>query len=169
MDLQRVSTDQINPAPYNPRKDLRPGDSEYEKLHRSIETFGCVEPPILNKRTGHLVGGHQRFKILKARGDRVVDVVIVDLPLDQEKALNIALNKIGGRWDEGVLAGLLAELVTELDIDATLTGFCGSEIEHLIADVERGHTDWDEPEEPEAELIEPVTQPGDMIVLGPNS
>lgn len=167
MDIQKISFDRINPAPYNPRKDLKPGDPEYEKLRRSIETFGCVELPVWNQRTGNLVGGHQRMKILKARGDREIDVVIVDLNLQQEKALNIALNKINGRWDEDLLASLLSDLVAQPEIDATLTGFDGAEIEHLIADLERDRDAMlDAFEEPDAEGGEPVTQPGDLIVVG---
>jgi ParB-like chromosome segregation protein Spo0J len=55
---------QLNPAKYNPRKDLKPGDAEYEKLLRSVKEFGYVEPVIWNERTGNIVGGHQRFKVL---------------------------------------------------------------------------------------------------------
>ena len=45
-----------------------PGDAEYEKLRTSIEEFGYVEPVIWNKRTGNIVGGDQRFKILTEQG-----------------------------------------------------------------------------------------------------
>jgi hypothetical protein len=62
MNLERISVARINPAPYNPRKNLQPGDPEYEKLARSIDEFGCVEPLVWNKRSGHLVGGHQLSK-----------------------------------------------------------------------------------------------------------
>ena len=61
MNLQKISTDKISMAKYNPRKNLKPGDAEYEKLRRSIETFGYVEPIIWNERTGNIVGGHQRY------------------------------------------------------------------------------------------------------------
>src|SRR5574341_906784 len=110
MDVQKIKISQINPAPYNPRLDLKPGDLAYEKLKRSITEFGFVEPLVWNKRTGHLVGGHQRFKILVARGVKEVDVSVVDLPLHREKALNIALNKTGGEWDLPKLGELLKEL-----------------------------------------------------------
>ena len=52
-----VPVDSINPAPYNPRRQLRPGDVEYEKLKKSIEEFGLVEDLVWNERTGTLVGG----------------------------------------------------------------------------------------------------------------
>ena len=81
MNIKTIPTHTINPAPYNPRKDLKPGDPEYEKLKRSIDTFGCVEPLVWNQRSGNLVGGHQRFKILLARGDQETQVSVVDLPV----------------------------------------------------------------------------------------
>src|SRR5688572_1371068 len=68
MHVKRISISKVNPAPYNPRKDLQPGDPEYEKLKLSMAQFGCVEPLVWNKRTGNLVGGHQRFKILLEQG-----------------------------------------------------------------------------------------------------
>ena len=64
MDIQKIAIDKINHAIYNPRKDLKPGDAEYEKLKRSIEEFGYVEPVIWNEQTGNIVGGHQRAKVL---------------------------------------------------------------------------------------------------------
>ena len=63
--VRTIPISRINPAPYNPRLDLQPGDPDYEKLKRSLDTFGCVEPLVWNQRTGHLVGGHQRFKVLQ--------------------------------------------------------------------------------------------------------
>lgn len=51
MDIRKIPVEQIIPADYNPRKDLKPGDPEYDKLKRSIEQFGYVEPLIWNK--GH--------------------------------------------------------------------------------------------------------------------
>ena len=65
MEIERRKVDELKVAEYNPRKDLRPGDAEYEKLKRSIQEFGYVEPIIWNKRTGTVVGGHQRLKVMK--------------------------------------------------------------------------------------------------------
>jgi hypothetical protein len=121
LTIRRVAIAAINPAPYNPRVALKPGDSEFESLRRSVDAFGCVEPLVWNKRTGNLVGGHQRLAVLRARGDTHADVSVVDLPLAREKALNLALNRIQGRWDEDRLAELLRELVELPEIE--LTGF----------------------------------------------
>ncbi len=84
-----------------------------------------------NRRTRHLVGGHQRFKVLVAEGARAVDVSVVDLPPAQERTLNVALNRIEGAWDDLKLAELLAGLQTDESIDATVTGFDDDEIRRL--------------------------------------
>ncbi len=99
MDIQKIPVSKIKAAKYNPRKDLKPGDAEYEKLRRSIEEFGYVEPVIWNERTGNIVGGHQRFKVLVTMGYREIDCVVLDIDEQREKALNVALNKICGEFD----------------------------------------------------------------------
>ena len=121
----------IKLAHYNPRKDLKPGDPEYEKLKRSMEEFDCVEPLVRNKRTERLVGGHQRLKILKEKGIDEFEVSVVDLDEKREKALNIALNKIQGDWDFTKLADLLIEL-DDGEFDLELTGFDIDEIEDIM-------------------------------------
>ena len=64
-------------VPDNTRKDLQPGDPEYQKIARSIEKYGCVEPIIWNEKTGNVIGGHQRLKVLAATGAVEVDVSVV--------------------------------------------------------------------------------------------
>lgn len=124
MDIQSVAISKINPAPYNPRKQLTAEHAKYRKLDHSLKEFGLVEPLIWNKRTGNLVGGHQRLRVPIDQGAIEVDVSVVDLPLEKEKILNIALNKIAGEWDEQKLAELLDELIKipEL-VNVELTGF----------------------------------------------
>ena len=90
MNIQKVSADRLNPAAYNPRRDLKPGDKDYEKLKRSIEEFGFVEPVVWNGATGNVVGGHQRLKVLLDMGETEIDCVVVDLEPEKEKALNLA-------------------------------------------------------------------------------
>jgi ParB-like chromosome segregation protein Spo0J len=68
MIIEKIKVEKLLPADYNPRKDLKPGDAEYEKLKRSLDEFGYVEPVIWNKTTGNVVGGHQRLKVLIASG-----------------------------------------------------------------------------------------------------
>jgi len=129
--IQSIPVERLNAAAYNPRKELRPTDREYKKLARSIDKFGYVEPIIWNERTGNVVGGHQRLKILIASGVKKIDVSVVDLSDQDEKALNIALNKIDGEWDNEKLFALIDELSQSLD--ATITGFDQEEIDAMIA------------------------------------
>ncbi len=163
MEIRKIPIEQLNPAAYNPRKDLQPGDPEYEKLKRSMQEFGYVEPIVWNKRTGNIVGGHQRYKVLTALGYKEIDCVVVDLDEQREKALNLALNKIQGDWDENKLVELMAELDAGA-FDVSLTGFDMDEIEDLVAqiNVPEEITEDDVPEAPE----EPVTKPGDLWLLG---
>lgn len=169
MELRKISVSEIKRAPYNPRVDLRPGESEYEKLKTSIETFGYVDPLIWNARTGNLVGGNQRFKILLERGIGEVEVSVVDLSLEKEKILNIALNKIQGRWEEERLAVLLEELQHLPEVDLCLTGFESLEIDNLIEEYMWGESNDRFNVSDEADkIITPVTQRGDLIQVGPH-
>lgn len=110
MDIRKVKISDLHPADYNPRHDLQPGDPRYEKIENSLDKFGYVEPIIWNEQTGNIVGGHQRLKILAANGCEEIAVSVVNLNLHDEKILNVALNKIRGRWDTGKLTDLLTEL-----------------------------------------------------------
>ena len=165
MLIETKAIEDLIPADYNPRKDLKPGDSEYEKLKRSIEQFGYVDPVIWNKQTGRTVGGHQRIKVLKDLGIQTLDCVLVDLPEDKEKALNIALNKISGDWDKDKLALLIADLQGE-DFDISLTGFEPAEIDDLFKDALKDSIHDDE-FDIEEELSKPATaKGGDLWFLG---
>ncbi len=140
---KRVSFNRIKPAKYNPRVALKPGDPEYEKLARSIDEFGLVEPLIWNKQTGNLVGGHQRMAVLKARGVKSADVVVVDLTPRREKALNLAINKIAGRWDDELLVASLEDLVKDNSIDEQLSGFDAKEIDKILGGKQGGNSNPD--------------------------
>lgn len=133
MDIERIEISKLKSAEYNPRKALKPGDPEFEKLKNSITEFGYVEPIIWNKRTGKVVGGHQRLSVLKHLGETEVDCVVVDLDEQKEKALNIALNKISGDWDMPLLTDLLKDLNDD-GFDITLTGFDMSEFDSFFKD-----------------------------------
>lgn len=167
MIIEKRPVEDLKAAEYNPRKDLKPGDPEYEKLKRSIEEFGYVEPVIWNKRTGKVVGGHQRLKVLKDLGHTEVDCVVVDLDENREKALNIALNKISGAWDNDLLANLLRDLDTN-GFDVTLTGFDLAEAQELFGSgsMENVHEDDFDADSAVEEVAEPKTKHGDLWILG---
>lgn len=135
MKIKALPIDSLVPADYNPRKALAPGDPEFEKLKRSLDEFGYVEPVIWNQATGRIVGGHQRITALKALGYDTIDCVVVELDETREKALNVALNKISGDWDQAKLALLIADL-DAADFDAELTGFDDTEIQQLIGSLD---------------------------------
>ncbi|MBW3540655.1 MAG: ParB N-terminal domain-containing protein [Planctomycetes bacterium] len=143
--FERLPIERLVPAPYNPRVTLTPGTAAWRKLERSLDEFGLVQPIVWNERTGHVVGGHQRLAILKHRGCLEVEAAVVSLPLEREKALNIALNNpaVGGRWDGDKLAGLVEELCDLPDFDATLTGFDAAELRDLLL----APAEWDADEE----------------------
>lgn len=165
MVIEKIPMEKLIPADYNPRKDLKPGDAEYEKLKRSIKEFGYVEPIIWNKTTGNVVGGHQRLKVLLADGVKEIDCVVVEFDSEKEKALNIALNKVSGEWDRDKLTALISDLQAE-DFDVTITGFDLAEIDELFKDtLQDGVKDDDF--DVDNELQKPaITKLGDLWLLG---
>ncbi len=165
MQIEKLKTELLIPADYNPRKDLKPGDPEYEKLKRSIEQFGYVEPVIWNKTTSHVVGGHQRLKVLLDMGITEVECVVIEMNEEKEKALNIALNKISGDWDKDKLILLIADL-QGADFDVSLTGFEPAELDALFKDSLKDGIHEDD-FDVDAELQKPaLTKQGDVWMLG---
>ena len=167
MEILKMPLEKLRAAAYNPRKDLKPGDAEYEKLKKSMQEFGYVEPIIWNKQTGNVVGGHQRLKILKEMGEIEIECVIVDIDAQKEKALNIALNKISGEWDEGLLSNLLHEL-EDSGYDLEFTGFDLAEVKELFGSgsMENVEEDNFDAEQAAEEIVEPETKLGDIWILG---
>ena len=165
MQIEKLKTEQLIPAEYNPRKDLKPDDAEYEKLKRSLIEFGYVEPVIWNKNTGRVVGGHQRLKVLLDMGITEVECVVIEMNEEKEKALNVALNKISGDWDKDKLALLIADL-QGADFDVSLTGFEPAELDDLFKDTLKDGIK-DDDFDVDAELQKPpITKLGDVWLLG---
>ena len=162
--LQVLPIHVLNPADYNPRKKLKPGDREYESIRKSIEEFGFADPLVVNSDMT-IIGGHQRLTVATDMGYTEVPCAIVDVDKTQEKALNIALNKITGEWNKELLADLIKEL-QEADFDMGKTGFEPPEIEQLfnsVHDKKITEDDFDV----DAELAKPnVAQTGDIWLLG---
>ncbi len=139
--VQEININDLNPAPYNPRVKLEPGMPEWEKLKRSIEEFGNAEPIVWNKRTGNVIGGHQRLAVLQSMGYETVPCSVVDLDEHDEKLLNVALNKIKGRWDFDKLEDMLRDFDYEV---ASVTGFSPEEIAVLLSDNDDLEEDTDD-------------------------
>ena len=165
MEWRTIPIDDLRPAAYNPRKKLKPGDKEYEKIKNSIQEFGYVEPIIVNYDMT-VIGGHQRLTVLKDLGYTEVDCVVLHIEDENKvKALNIALNKITGAWNEQLLADLLVDLQA-VDFNTDLTGFEAPEIEQLFSKVHNKKIKEDN-FDVDAELLKPtVAQPGDLWLLG---
>ena len=164
MDLRKIKIADLVPASYNPRKALKPGDKEYEKIKRSIQEFGYCEPVIVNSDMT-IIGGHQRVTVLQDLGYDEIDCIVIEIDKTKERALNIALNKITGEWNKELLADLIADL-QDSDFDVTFTGFDPPEIEQLmnsVHDKEIVEDDFDI----DAQLEKPtISKEGDLWLLG---
>lgn len=164
MEFKKLKINALIPASYNPRKKLKPGDAEYEKIKNSITEFGYVDPIIVNSDMT-IIGGHQRWSVLKALGYDEVDCVVIEIDKTKEKALNIALNKVTGEWNKELLADLIKDLQS-LDYDVSMTGFEPPEIDELFNDVHSKETKEDD-FDVDAELQNPtITKHGDVWQLG---
>lgn len=164
MEIKELPLKELKPAAYNPRKKLKKGDKEYEKIKQSLLKFGYVDPIIVNEDLT-VIGGHQRLTVLKDLDYETAKCVIVDLPKEDEKALNIALNKITGQWDEALLADLLLDL-QESDFNLDLTGFEPPEIDDILSNVHDKELFEDE-FDVEEELKKPtLSRHGDIWQLG---
>ena len=165
MQWKTLSVDELRPAAYNPRKKLKAGDKEYEKIKNSILEFGYVEPIIVNYDMT-VIGGHQRLTVLKDLGYTEVQCVEVHIEDENKvKALNIALNKITGAWNEQLLADLIVDLQTA-NFNTDFTGFEAPEIEQLFSKVHNKEIKEDD-FDVEAELQKPtMSQAGDVWLLG---
>ena len=135
MNIKKVNIDDIKPMECNPRVTLTKEDFEYNALKKSVDTFGLVSPLIINARTGNLVSGHQRLNVLKEKGEKETEAVIIDVSESEEKALCIALNKIKGVWDYGKLSMLIQELSSE-SVDMEVTGLQPLEIKELLGELD---------------------------------
>lgn len=157
--------DSLKPATYNPRKKLKKGDKEYEKIKKSIVKFGYVDPIIVNY-DGTVIGGHQRLTVLSDLGYKEVQCVQVQIEDENKvKALNVALNKITGAWNEELLADLMVDL-QDADFNLDLTGFEAPEIDQLFSKVHNKEVKEDD-FDVDTELTKPpISKQGDIWHLG---
>lgn len=126
--IVRKKLSEVDFAPYNPRT-ISP--QERERLKKSLDKFGYADLMVYNKKTGYIVGGNQRLAIFKELGINQLDFIEVDLSLEDEKILNVALNKISGEWDMLKLRDIFKELSGK-DFDLDLTGFEQREVDAML-------------------------------------
>ena len=127
--IEHVAVNDLHPDPANPR---RIDEVELEALTRSIQQFGLVDPIIARREDLRVIGGHQRLVAARRLGLTTVPVIFLDVDESQAHLLNLVLNKIGGTWDQDLLARLLADLQATAAADVTLTGFSNDEVQHLL-------------------------------------
>ena len=140
MKIEKAKIKDLISPEYNPR-DITP--DEMEKLKTSIQEFGYVDPIIVNEHNNHIVGGNQRYEALKALEYTEVDVVYInETDPNREKALNIALNKISGDWDEVKLNQIFEEMQLE-HFDISLTGFDDLNLDLLNVEPKTNSSSYD--------------------------
>lgn len=157
IENRQIPITQLIPADYNPRMI---DSHELDKLKRSIKEHGFVEPVVVNKDMT-IIGGHQRIKAAKELEYTEIPCVVVDLPKNKEKTLNLALNRISGEWDNDKLQQILVEMDDE---DRRLTGFDPEEISKQLDKLMNPDEDGFDPDEAMGEV--PPYQQGDMWKLG---
>jgi len=102
--IKQRKISELNPAEYNPRQLT---DKQYKQLKKSLKTFGCVEPVVINSnpmRKDIIVGGHQRCKVWFDLGNDTIPTVEVELDEAAEMELNVRLNKNTGEFDFDMLS-----------------------------------------------------------------
>lgn len=157
-EIRTMAISDLKPSPYNPR---RIDPEAMAGLTKSIERFGNVQPIVFNRRSGYVVGGHQRLKVLRAKKVKATEVVVVDLGEKEERALNIALNNphIAGEFTAD-LQGLLEEIRAD---DAGL--FAELRLDELLAEMASEGQAVDPDAIPPLPRV-PKTKPGDVYALG---
>ena len=164
MEITNIPIKELVPNEKNPRKITK---RELQKLVRSIEEFGFVDPVIVNKnktRYNIIVGGHQRVEAAKKLKMEEVPVTYVDMTEEKESLLNIALNEISGEWDDDKLLELLKEL-EERGVDLTLSGFDEPILDEILARTVKAEKEKNIDRAPKVPEV-PKSKPGEVYILG---
>ena len=129
LTVEQMPIADLHPDPGNPR---RIEEDELAALTRSIATFGVVDPVLARRGDRRVIAGHQRLVAARRAGLTTVPVILLDLPVEDARLLNVALNQIGGEWDADLLARLLIDLRATADRDLTLSGFAEADLQDLL-------------------------------------
>jgi DNA modification methylase len=165
--IRTIVLDDYQPLPDNARVDLEVDDPDYQRISSSHDEFGVLDLITVNKRTRHIISGHQRCKVFKAKGIKKIKAIVVDFDETRECAAALAVNKAVGRWDMPKLAKVLAGLCEIPNFDITSTGFDLSEVTRMLDEYvhnvnEEQAADEDRRDKPS------ITKKGDVIFLGEN-
>lgn len=169
MHIEMINLDDYTDHPDNPRIEYKEGDLPFEAVSKSIDEYDFLQPLIVNIRSKRIIAGHMRKRVLKAKGIGVAEAVLVDFDEVKEKSAVIAFNKISGSWNFDKLASILDELSEIPDFDIGITGFSPVEVGQIF-DRYLEPKDADDYDLKSAldNIVEPITQRGDLIQLGPH-
>jgi len=129
METKKIKLSEVKPSEYNPRTI---SEKDYNNLKKSVKSFGILRPLVINKRTGNLISGHQLLKVLTEEKIEETEAIFLDLTEEQEKALNLAMNKISGEFEEDKLIEILQQIDEKNQDLLGSTGFNTEEINYLL-------------------------------------
>jgi hypothetical protein len=162
--MRHIPIKKIEIAKYNPRKDLKPGDFEYDSIKRSIITHGYVDPMVWNEYNNVLIGGHQRLKILQELGQTKVDVSVVNIKDERaEMEMNVDLNQSRGEYDPAKLWEM-QQYYQKKGWSDFGKGFRAGELDEICKKIgEEGLESFDE--KPEIKFTEELMEEHNYVVL----
>ena len=116
-EYKSIPLSKLKPAKYNPRII---DDSAFKGLKNSITEFGNLQPIVWNKKTGNVVSGHQRLKVLLEQGVESTECIVINVDEVKERAINVTMNNphISGKFERDGLADLMASIQDHIDMDA---------------------------------------------------
>ena len=164
MNIKVLDINSIKPSEFNPRIQLDVGSEEFQKIKESIIEFGLVEPLLVNEVNMSIIGGHQRYSVLKFLGYKEVPCVLINEPDEErEKALCVGLNKIKGEWDNDKLTALL----NENGVNESVTGFDKTEDDlnqYLVDEEDVDEENVDEEDVDEEDVDEEDVDGGNTMI-----
>lgn len=134
-EVKTISRSEIKNAEYNPRIMDK---SAKKRLKEALKKHGLVSALTWNKRTGNLVGGHQRLEQLDSlENDKnySLTVCVIDVDEKEEATLNVHLNNpsIQGDWD----LDKLADMTSEFNLSFDDMGFSKLDVDFMFDSDER--------------------------------
>lgn len=156
-----VPIDSVTPHPENPRR------GDLEEIRALIREHGFYGALVVQRSTGHILAGNHRWRAARQEGLESIPVVYIDVDDDRARRILLADNRSSdlGGYDDEALVALLTDLREPNGDGLHGTGYASDDLERLLREIDQpspGQTDPDKV--PEA--AEPVTEPGDVWVLG---
>lgn len=159
LKTRRVSLAKLHEDPANARLH---DEANLAAIKASLQEFGQVEPLVVQKSTGKVIGGNGRLRAMQALGWKACDIVEVDADDLRATALGITLNRTAelAKWDDGALARLLGQLEGQPVFAAT--GYDADDLQALLRGLEAGAPQILQEDQPHPPSAKPATRPGDL-------